>query len=622
MAVTPALISPLSADQYRAQGNALLRQGQVPQAAMAYAQAAQLAPRDVAARVNLGYALLELGRAEEAAWVSRCAAALDPGSLDAHFLLAQALGAQGQHLGALRSLRRALVIDPAFGFAKQAMEASQQHIAQQEAALARSAAGPVVARILGLLALERWHEALALCADESVERQLLAAQALLGLGQAALAQAHVISALRQSGDHPHCLALAVRCAIALGDDATAVGHASAWYARDPASGEASLAMGLALFSAGRGCEAVAIVPMAQLTDVQLARNLNLHATGLITLMDLAQAQEVVQRGLALVPEDPDLHWNQAVLCALRGDWLKAWESFEYRFDCTQLRITTPAVRSRPQLTPAVPTQGKVIFVFAEQGLGDSIQFLRYVALLSGKGARVLLQIPPSLHALVRDMACAHQWALLAPSDPVPAFDYQTALMSLPWVFGIDPQVALPSEPYLQVSEADRTKWLSRLTASVGRLRVGLVWSGNSEHRNDKNRSLALAQLLSHMPPSVQLVSLQKEVRTSDWAALKSAPQVLHFGDELHNFSDTAALASCMDVVVSVDTSVAHLVGALGKPLWLLVTYMPDWRWRANTVDTPWYPSAKLIRQSQPKGWDADLATLGKELAAYAERWQG
>src|SRR5262245_19950661 len=198
-------------------------------------------------------------------------------------------------------------------------------------------------------------------------------------------------------------------------------------------------------------------------------------------------------------------------------------------------------------------------------------------------------------------------------SPLPTFDYHCPLLSLPLAFKTNLNSIPCSTKYVHADPVKLTHWTSRL-GEKRHPRIGLVWSGRTEHKNDHNRSIALAALIPHLPTDYQYVSLQKEVREIDKPVLESSTNILHFGDELHDFTDTAALCELMDVVISVDTSVAHLSGALGQPTWVLLSFNPDWRWLLERDDSPWYPSIKLYRQSRVGDWNSVLVKLTADLA--------
>jgi ADP-heptose:LPS heptosyltransferase len=223
---------------------------------------------------------------------------------------------------------------------------------------------------------------------------------------------------------------------------------------------------------------------------------------------------------------------------------------------------------------------------------------------------VILEVQSSLENLLSSLEGVSQ--IVVRGSPLPDFDYQCPLLSLPLAF----KTRLDSIPsfnrYLGTDAAKIALWQARLGEKT-RARVGLVWSGTARHDNDHKRSIRLADLIQHLPGDLQYVSLQKEVREHDRAAFQSIPRLLDFSDDLNDFSDTAALCECMDVVISVDTSVAHLSGALGKNTWILLPFVPDWRWLLDRDDSPWYPSVKLYRQRSRGEWSDVLKRVSADL---------
>ena len=201
--------------------------------------------------------------------------------------------------------------------------------------------------------------------------------------------------------------------------------------------------------------------------------------------------------------------------------------------------------------------------------------------------------------------------IISKGEVLPNFDYQCPLMSLPLAFKTELH-SIPSAPQLTIDGDSAKQWKNKLGDKI-KPRVGLVWSGSTIHTNDHNRSLSLAQLLPHLPPNIEYVCLQKEVRLADQALLEQRDDIQYFGDELNDFMDTAALCSLMDIVISVDTSVAHLSATLGKPTWVLLPFSPDWRWLLNRDDSPWYPSATLYRQEKVGQWSTTLERIEMDL---------
>lgn len=331
-------------------------------------------------------------------------------------------------------------------------------------------------------------------------------------------------------------------------------------------------------------------------------------------MDLGRTDEVMAdyaKAIELQPNYADAHWNQA-LCLLRmGDFARGWEQYEWRWK--RENFTSPRRDfSQPQWTGEQDVRGLTVLLHAEQGLGDTLQFCRYAPLVAERGARVVLEVQPALHALLRDLPGVAQ--LCVRHQALPDFDLHCPLLSLPFAFKTDMNSIPARGPYLHAREPQIQQWGERLGSFAARRRIGMVWSGSTTHKNDRNRSLSFERLLKAMPADAQLVSLQKEVRPADLEVLRARGEVLHFGEQLQDFSDTAALVQHMDLVISVDTSVAHLAGAMGKPTWVLLPFMPDWRWLLGRSDSPWYPGMRLFRQVAPARWDEPLDELKAALA--------
>jgi hypothetical protein len=294
---------------------------------------------------------------------------------------------------------------------------------------------------------------------------------------------------------------------------------------------------------------------------------------------------------------------------LMGDFREGWANSEWRWHLPD--VTSNPLRDAAPQWRGEPIAGKTIVVFAEQGFGDTIQFLRYVPMVAATGARVILAVPTVLKALAEQ--AAPQALVLVDGETTPPFDLQCPLLSLPLAFGTELDTIPRDLPYVR-ADGDRVAvWRSCLPAGGGK-RIGLVWAGRSAHGNDQNRSIDLARLRPLFDArGVQLVSLQRELRPGDAAILESSPAVTHLGDQLSDFADTSAVIECLDVVVTVDTSVAHLAGAMGKPVWILLPFSPDWRWLLGREDSPWYPTVRLFRQPAIGDWDSVIARVRAEL---------
>jgi tetratricopeptide (TPR) repeat protein len=330
-----------------------------------------------------------------------------------------------------------------------------------------------------------------------------------------------------------------------------------------------------------------------------------------------EAMASYDRALALRPQHVMAHCNAAALRLLTGDFERGWAHYEWRW---LKKSVLPAKRnfSQPAWKGEDSIAGKTILIHSEQGLGDTIQFCRYVPLVAARGARVIFEAQKTLQTILAPLAGAGQ--VIAKGSPLPAFDLHCPLVSLPMAFGTQLSTVPATTAYLSAPTPQVAKWQSRLGARRGP-RIGLVWSGNPGHERDRERSTGLRDflpLLSTLGADVTFVSMQKDVRAEDTAPLKERTDIFDYGNALEDFSDTAALISQLDLVISVDTSVAHLAGALGKPVWILLTYFPDWRWLLGRDDSPWYPTARLFRQDESRSWASVIARVGQALPAFVE----
>jgi Flp pilus assembly protein TadD len=345
------------------------------------------------------------------------------------------------------------------------------------------------------------------------------------------------------------------------------------------------------------------------------------------LKDLRRPQEAMvayRRVLALAPEHADARWNLGLLHLQRGDYRHGWALYEARHDPRrQVReVFPPVVNSAPWRGEML--NGKHLLVWHEQGIGDEIQFARFIPDLRDRFAaeRITLVCKPPLTRLLRTLSGVDQ--VLPLGATLPGHDLWVLSGSLPGRFGCT-LATLPGRlPYLQAIPADCAKWRQRLPAN-GRLRVGLVWAGSRWHKNDRNRSLPDLSLLAPLwqVEGIDFYSLQKSPPDDSATFQASAPPpgqpLIHLGAETADFADSAALLGELDLLISVDTAIVHLAGALGRPCWVLLPWQGcDWRWLENGSDTPWYPgSLRLFRQAAEGGW----APLIGQVAAALRHWQ-
>ena len=314
-----------------------------------------------------------------------------------------------------------------------------------------------------------------------------------------------------------------------------------------------------------------------------------------------------ERALAIDPGDVDASVNAGICRLLQGDLPGGWRLYEARWR----RLPVPDYLPPPWRGDA-PLAGKTILVYAEQGLGDTVQMCRYVALLAAEGADVILRVQPALKTLLSQLPGAR--LVLADGEALPGFDYHCSLMSLPYAFGTRLATIPAGAPYLQADPARVAAWARRLGAPAGK-RIGLAWSGNRGHDKDQARSIPLIQLRGLLGADAQFVSLQPELRAIDRVVLEHDQRIGSHAPQLSDFAETAALVAHMDLVISVDTSVAHLAAALGKPVWILLAYSPDWRWLLGRSDSPWYPTVRLFRQTARGDWHGVVAEVARALAA-------
>jgi len=307
-------------------------------------------------------------------------------------------------------------------------------------------------------------------------------------------------------------------------------------------------------------------------------------------------------------------WCASLVRLRLGDLARGWQEYEWRW-----RQASWAPQRRQFAAPLwlgqEPLAGRIILLHAEQGYGDTLQFVRYASEVAALGATVLLEVQPPLKPLLADSAGAAQ--IFARGEPLPWFDWHCPLMSLPLAFGTSIATIPCAVPYLKVPASRLREWRERLGRG-GSLRVGIAWGGSPAHKNDHNRSIGLERLGRLLStPAVEFVNLQCELAEPVAAALAGKGNVLQVGDELRDFADTAAVISLMDLVVSVDTSVAHLAGGLGTQVWVLLPFTPDFRWLLEREDSPWYPTARLFRQPRPGDWESVLERVRDALEPMA-----
>lgn len=339
-----------------------------------------------------------------------------------------------------------------------------------------------------------------------------------------------------------------------------------------------------------------------------------RGTALKHLHRLDQARASTERAIALEPGYTDAQFNNALLLLLQGELREGLRLYQQRWH-TKAFAPIRRAYAQPLWLGQENIAGQRLLVHNEQGLGDSIQFARFVSLAARQGAHVIYEVEPTLFDLFRSLQGVD--TLVRQRQALPDFDWYCPVMTLPVALGTTLADVSDGRPYLQASPQRQAKWARRLGNKAG-LRVGLVWSGNPQHQGDTQRSIPLPTLLAALPTGLSYFSLQQVLRPGDAKQIAGFTPLQHFDGELVDFSDTAALCSQMDLVVAVDTSVAHLAGALGVETYLLLPHTPDWRWMLDRTDSPWYPRMRLLRQTQPGDWVPVLRSLRELLSQRAQ----
>ena len=325
---------------------------------------------------------------------------------------------------------------------------------------------------------------------------------------------------------------------------------------------------------------------------------------------LDEAAKTLQQAIELQPNYADAHWDLAFTRLLQGDFTSGFAEYEWRWRRTDF----PPRQFAAPLWRGENLAGRTLLVHAEQGAGDAIQFVRFLSLLPALGARVVLECPRGLVTLFESVDGVQR--VIAKGDPLPEFDWQVPLLSLPHRLGVT-LASIPARvPYLRPPPDRRVSLPPTRGNHPPALRVGLAWRGQPQHKNDGRRSLSFAALESLFTvPGATFYSLQVAPTAEFTDAAASQNTLIDLENLIHDYSDTAALMAQLDLVISVDTSVAHLAGALGCPVWVLLPFAPDWRWLLERDDSPWYPTMRLFRQPAPGDWSSVVQSVRAALAA-------
>jgi hypothetical protein len=441
-----------------------------------------------------------------------------------------------------------------------------------------------------------------------IDAALRQAAALFAANRLDDAQRIAGSLAREAPAHFHVQHLLAALAARRGQWHECIAAATRALALQPGHPEALANRGAALRMLGRLDEALADYDAALEGSPHSAEAHNNRGVALAAMNRHREAIAAYTLALELRPGYERACFNRAMSRLVLGDFAEGWRDHEARWTGSEMHAGTRVLPGR-EWDGRESLQGKRLLLYAEQGLGDAIQFARYATLAQRAGARVILEVHAPLVRLLRDIAGVEDAVPLG--APLPPFELHCPLMSLPRAFATRLD-SIPAEiPYVHAVPEEIEAWRARLRP-LGARRIGLAWSGSRTLRNDASRSIALERLAPLARAGDALVAVQTDVRDADRAAM-AALGVHGFAGELRDFRDTAALVGALDLVISVDTAPAHLAGALGKPVWILLPFSPDWRWLLGRDDSPWYPSARLFRQPRIGDWDAIVAQVAQAL---------
>jgi tetratricopeptide (TPR) repeat protein len=319
--------------------------------------------------------------------------------------------------------------------------------------------------------------------------------------------------------------------------------------------------------------------------------------------NFAESIENFQRAMTLDPENAEIHWSLGLVQLISGDYESGWKHFEWRLRLPRLKLKREF--AEPQWV-GQEVAGKTVLLFTEGGFGDALHFIRYAPMLAERGARVVLECQPELVRMLERVGGISR--VIRHGEKLPAFDYQAPLQSLPFAFGTRLETVPASVPYLSV-ENELVESRKKRLAGPG-FKVGLVWAGSDNPKDLRSRSLEVFAPLSQIP-GVEFYSLQRGRETAQVAP--AGMSVIRLGDELKDFYETAAVVMNLDLVISVDTSIVHLAGALGRAVWTLIPMYPDFRWVVGRDDTPWYPTMRLFRQRRAGSWEEPVQEIVTQL---------
>jgi len=559
------------AEAHRILGNVLIELGLLEEAVASHRRALALKPEDAQVNYDLGNALTEVGQIEEAVNCYWQVLEIKPDFAEAHNKLGISLKELGQFDNAQASYLRALELKPDFAEAHNNLGILLEELGQIDAAVT--------------------------CYRRAIELKPDFAEAHSKLGD-------ILQALGQHEDARASKRRALQLNYKFAE----------WHNK----------LGVALLERYQIDSAVANFRRAVLLKPDYARAHNNLGSALLKIQKFDAAEASFRRALHLNIDSATVKLNLGFVLLCQCHYAEAWPMYESRYD--------PSISGRLSNPPDFPfpqwrgedLAGKSIVVWPEQGFGDEIQFARFIPMLKSVGAcRITLVCKPPLKTLMETLEGVDEVIARSEAASIPLHDYWTFPLSLPLHFSTTVENIPAKLPYLSASPERLNRWRSKLPA--GCLKVGLVWKGSAIHKNDANRSLPSLSTLAKLwcTPKVTFISLQKGQGEQEAATPPNGQPILHLGSEIMDFADTAAIVAQLDLVICIDTSIAHLAGALGKPCWVLLPAVgTDWRWLRERMDSPWYPGVmRLFRQTQAGDWANTIDEVAKELAAWADEYQ-
>ncbi len=615
-------IAPEVADFHYNLGQAFYDRGQLDAAIATLQQALTLQPNHAGACYTLGKALQQTGDLAKATTYYQQALKLAPNHAELHNRLGSVFHAQGNLPAAITCYRQALTIQPNYidalcnlGYALQQQHQLAEAIACYQQALSLEPNDAAIYSNLGMvLQKQGLHTQAIACYRQALAINPNYAEAYNNLGSILREQRQFTEAvtcyMQALAINPNYAEAYTNLGSAMeerGELAEAITYYRQAIAINPKLALAHNNLGSALQEQGQLDEAISCYHQALAIDPQIAMVHHNLAHTLLLKDEQAQAMLHLQIDC---PQDADERVGLAYLLLLAGDFRRGFAEYEYRWQSWQ---TPPRPFSQPTWDGS-SLAGKTILLHAEQGLGDTIQFIRYAYLVANYGGRLVVECQPSLFRLFKTIPCIDR--LIIQNQPLPEFDVHAPLMSLPWILDTTLDNLPAQIPYLNVQES-----AIKLTAlPEENLKVGIFWASDSQSKTSQKRSCPLDNFLTITDiPKISFYNLQKDVSEADRILLKKTQLVEDLSHLLNDFADTAAIVAQLDLVIAIDTSVAHLAGALGKPVWLLLPFAPDWRWMLKREDSPWYPTMRLFRQPFPGDWASVFVKVAEALQKLSEK---